>query len=470
MHPTIRPFKPLVIGAPRTGHALLCSVVIWFCKLFPKKEDASLKQAVINVFIENTQGIISNAVINIFRAAGLENDLMYNGNFRDLVGGPKWLKAEDVSRACFRKYIGVRGMGDFTLITSHPREVLDFNEVLHSHTAPALWPNLICYDECVRYASMRNPIGTLNSACFSINAIASEYIQKYLHCENDSEDFRVPLALFKLTDMDTISSIVTFYKSYFDEYLGVRGEYAEMRWEDLITNPIQTIQFLAKAGRLDVSESFARSLWDRIGFKNLTGSHMHNFRASRAKVGDWKNSIVNQHIDLLRQHGFDKIMRELGYGPLEDLDPDSYTPFQHQVSTLIDRGEVFRDYPDQDLFGFAFQKSNIRWENLPGFRGYNWAEWSRIERSCFADQELEVTVWGTVEEILLEYNALLTDLINCRWGNPQSAIRGLDAVFQKHKACARFGEEQYISAFRAAVAAIQTFFATIHLPHLQVVD
>ena len=55
--------------------------------------------------------------------SGITRDLIFNGEFHKLIGGPKWVSEQFPQRACFRKYFGVRGRGDFLLVTSHPREV-----------------------------------------------------------------------------------------------------------------------------------------------------------------------------------------------------------------------------------------------------------------------------------------------------------------------------------------------------------
>ena len=50
---------------------------------------------------------------------GLEDDIIFNDNFRFMVGGPIWNWDVQGQRAYFRKYIGAGKLGDFTLLTSH---------------------------------------------------------------------------------------------------------------------------------------------------------------------------------------------------------------------------------------------------------------------------------------------------------------------------------------------------------------
>ena len=168
----MQPYKPLVVGAPRSGFALLASVVIHFVPRCPSKLDQ--RQKVLNSLMRELGDTTAERIVSVFSAEGIDQDLLYNPNFRYIVGGPKWLSEHREGYAAFRKYIGVRGKGDFTLVTSHPRQVLDMDEIVHSHTAPSLWPDHPGYLDYTRYASCRHPAGILNSSVFSLNALASE--------------------------------------------------------------------------------------------------------------------------------------------------------------------------------------------------------------------------------------------------------------------------------------------------------
>ena len=70
----------------------------------------------------DTAGIqIAEQINLVFQRRGISSDLLYNYNFKQMVGGPKWLMEGREDTACFRKYIGVKGKGDFTLITLPPK-------------------------------------------------------------------------------------------------------------------------------------------------------------------------------------------------------------------------------------------------------------------------------------------------------------------------------------------------------------
>lgn len=459
-----RPFKPLVVGSPRSGFTLLNSIVIHFTQRFYQKWDVDLKLLLLRHFVECLEETVSNSIVKVFEDEGLADDLIYNGNFRELVGGPKWIDPNDQERACFRKYIGVRGKGDFLLITTHPRQVLDFNEVIHSHASPKLWAEHSGYEGYTKYSSVRNPIGTVNSACFSINAIASEYIQKFMDASQDNDEMRTDLALYKLTNLDFFSGILSYYKEYWTEFLNYRDHFIEMKWEDLILEPEKTILSVAKSGNVKISPMFAESIWDKIGYRNLTGHHQHNYRKGKAKVGDWKNSLTNEHLDLFKELGFGEFMTELGYDEIQYLDSNNYTPYQKRVSEYIKSGQIYDQFEDRDLFGFAFQKSNLKWENLSGFHSSDWKSHTKIERSCFTDVELENRVWEVAENVIGNLNALFEDLLNSSFEDKSIAQKSLQTLVAAHKGnFSEIDEMRFSLSFQLARELVQKYYAPLEI-------
>jgi hypothetical protein len=444
-------FKPLVVGAPRSGFALLASVLIHFVPLAPGK--LGLRQSVLNALARHLGDHVSTAVVKAFAARGIRDDLLYNANFRYVIGGPKWLKEGAPDTACFRKYIGVRGMGDFTLVTSHPRELLDMDEVVHSHSHPGLWLEHPASRDYVRYASVRNPIGILNSAVFSLNALASEYIQKFVPPERDNHRLREQLALYKFTDLDFFEGLVRFLAPYLRELLRHRDGYTVMRWEDLITQPLLTIRRLGAAAGIEVSDAGARDIWARLDHVNLTQAHKHNYRPGAGIVGDWKRWVVNEHLDIARRHGLEEIAVHLGYEGFGRLDESRYTPFQKQVAGCIRRGEVHREFFDPDLFTFAFNKSNLVSDKFP-FRRHGWREHTQVERSIFKDEAIEGAVWDAAEKATGELNDFLRDFLAHECSNRKETLRHLAALRRRHAAGLGASEPiRYAEAFRAAEQA-----------------
>jgi hypothetical protein len=401
-------FKPLVIGAPRSGFSLLTSVLIQFADRLPRKED--LRQRLVNLVIGELGDTVSDAICKTLKTEGYDQDVIFNENFRLLLGGPKWLDIEHPDRACIRKYIGVRGIGDFTLVIALPKQALDFDTIVHSHESPDLWPGDSCYGGHLRYASIRNPIGMINSSMFSLNALTSEYMQRHLPPGIDQTAIRRDLALYKFTDMKFFEGIARHYQGYLGTYLEFRESYHEMRWEKLVTQPTETICGLADHAGIDIDEEKANAIWSRMSDRNLTGAHMHNYRPGAGRPDDWMDTITNKHLSVLRVMGFDPILKSLGYQPIPTLDESGYTEFQDTVSQMLERDHVFDDFPDRALFRFAFNKSNIDSSDFQ-FKRYPWRRWTQVERSDFPDERLLMRVWDSAEDAVGALGGLLEDLL-----------------------------------------------------------
>lgn len=404
--------RPLVVAAPRSGFSLLIHIATSILSRHGQPRAVNLRDAALRELVDLSSALVTQEYRRVFASFGITSDLVFNGEFHLLVGGPKWISGQRPERACIRKYFGVRGMGDFLLTTSHPRELLEYDRVIHSHTAPPLWLAQPYYADCVKLTSIRNPIGIINSASFSLNAMASEYVQKFI--PGVSEDFlRQRLALYKLTDLGFVRGLVKFLKGYLDQYLSVRTGYHTMRWEDLITEPVATIQSVGRNLGREISKEDARAIWAPMDHVNLLQHHKHNYRKGKGIVGDWKNSLVNEHMDIFREFGFEKYLAELGYPGIPELDPRDYSPFQRLVAAHLRRGAVYRSTGDQDLFNFAFNKSNIDASSF-NFKSYAPREWTHVERTCLANDAIVEAVSDTAERCCNEVNRIFDALLNAR--------------------------------------------------------
>ena len=419
----VEPGKPLVVGAPRSGFSLLISIIH---NLLNKKGEAappSPEGTVLRRLVQLASFYTTQKYRATFARFGVTRDLIFNGEFHVLQGGPKWLRQDNPQFACIRKYFGVRGQGDFLLVTSHPRKVLEYDAVVHSHTAPQLWLREDYYKAFRKLTSVRNPIGIINSASFSLNAMASQYIQTFMPGEIE-EYIRQRHGLYKLTDLEFFSGLIRFLKGYLDEHLVCQDQYFVMRWEDLIASPAKTICRIAAALQLDCSQAEAEAIWRPMDHVNLLQYHKHNFRKGKGIVGDWKNSLVNEHMEIFRQHGFDNYLERLGYPPVPTLNLRSYTPYQRLVAAHLKRGEVYRDVGDQNLFGFAFNKSNIDASKF-GFKAYPQRTWTRVERSTVADETLVGAVSDTAEECCGKINAIFETTFRSPIDSPSAAAAAL---------------------------------------------
>ncbi len=114
--------KPLVVAAPRSGFSLLISVLNSLMNRAGTGPRRSYRQLIIDRVVDLAGFYTTNKYRATFARFGITRDLVFNGEFHILVGGPKWLDPRKPHLACIRKYIGVRGLGDLILVTSHPRE------------------------------------------------------------------------------------------------------------------------------------------------------------------------------------------------------------------------------------------------------------------------------------------------------------------------------------------------------------
>ncbi len=417
------PLRPLVVGSPRSGFALLCSVLSNLAPLRPTKVD--LRQCLLNALVDAFGDIVAREISAVFERRGMADDLIYNANFRKLSGGPKWLGARGFDEACYRKYIGVRGLGDFTLITTHPIATLDYDEILHSHVDPVRWAEDPKFVDNMLLASVRNPIGIINSSLFSLNALTSEYIQRFVPPQEDNDEMRQNLALYKYTDLNFFEGIVRYYRDYFEEFVTVRDKYIVMRWEDLISDPVSTICHLAKEVGIEIDEEIAGQIWARLDHVNLTGAHKHNYRQGKGLVGDWRNWITNRHLDIIRDYKFDPILAEFGYDAVPRLDETAYSPFQNRVASHLEAGTIYTEFEDRELFGFAFNKSNIDTSEFE-FKRYNWRDHTQIERADFGDEGLMFEAWDAADEAVGNLNTVFDSLLSGHFETYETATASLE--------------------------------------------
>jgi hypothetical protein len=393
--------KLLVVGAPRSGFTLLISVLNHL--LGTRNFKRNLWRRELRGFIERASREVYAAIEEYFKSRIDLQDLIVSEEFKLLVGGPKWLHKTNPNQICVRKYIGIKGRGDFLAVYSLPKFTLDYYTVVHSHYDPPTWLEDPYYRDHKKFASIRNPLDVLNSSVFSINALTGEYINRFVR--EPGESVRERLALYKLTDLNFVEGLIVPLKGYLESFLKVRDHYALMKWEDLITEPGSTIAAVGRDAGLEISREMAEKIWDGMKFRDQTSHHHYNFR--KGVVGDWKSHLVNEHLEILKAQGFDDFLKAFDYGAIEYLDEQGYTRFQRTVRDHLRKGEVLKDVADQDLFTFAFNKSNFRsskydFVSLPGHNGVE------IERSSIKDEELLRGFMAAAEKALADVRESLS--------------------------------------------------------------
>ncbi len=391
----------LVVGPPRGGFTLLLSVLSLL-----NRDRGNAKphaQEIADPYIAIAGEYLDAAIRDWFCTQVGEERLFFNKEFSILVGGPKWICTEDKDTVCVRKYLGVKRSGDFTFLLYLPRWVLAFDEIIHSHSHPALWLAMSDYSQFKKFASIRNPIDIIHSSVFSINALASEFIQRELRM--DEHQIRRELALNKLTNPEFISGLIVFLKKYLDEFITVvdRFDYV-MRWEDLIQHPSEEIGRIAQATGEPASAAYASRVWSELDHRNLTRYHRHSFR--RGLLYDWQFNITNTHLKLFEEAGFGEYLQRFGYDPIVYFKESDYTADQVLIEEHIRRGQPYVESLDDDLITFAFNKTNFTPSPRFIFKHYPRQGAIEIEKSTMRDEVLEVGFMARmapVSEVVFRY-------------------------------------------------------------------
>ncbi len=375
--------KYLVIGPPRGGFTLLLSVLSILYR--DKGKRKRWAQEIADPYIAVAGEYLDAAVRDYFHGTVGQDRLFFNKEFSILVGGPKWISNDDPHTVCVRKYLGIKGEGDFTFILYLPRWVLAFDEIVHSHSHPARWLEMPDYADFRKFASIRNPIDIIHSSVFSINALASEYIQRELKL--NEHEIRRELALNKLTNPPFIAGLITFLKKYLDEFIPVaeRFDYL-MRWEDLIQAPAEEIQKIAEIAGEPVEADHASRIWTELEYRNLTRYHKHSFR--KGVLDDWMLNITNTHLKLFEEAGMAYYLEKFGYDPIRYFDESTYTPDQKLIEEHIRQESPYVENLDKDIITFAFNKTNFIPSAKFVFRHYPRQGCVEIEKSTMKDEDL----------------------------------------------------------------------------------
>jgi len=319
-------------------------------------------------------------------AAGYADQLVFSPAFQDFLGGPKYL-SEDPQEVYIRKYVGIEGVGDFTLLFYFPTEVLTAQEIVHSHEHPERFHQNAFFQGYSRFATIRSPADSLTAASFSINALAGHYLHLRQPGREAELHVRRELALHKLTDLNFFRGLVEYHKSYLETFLSVREHFHTIRYEEITRSPASVIKALASAAGRPIGDRFAVALWDEKEILDASATHTHNIDPGAETAHVCAAALTNKHLAILRELGVAQLEEELGYPPRPDFDPKAYTPFQHAAAQYLREGRVHTPDVTSDLFRFAFNKSNLRDASF-AFRHYQREGDIRIDRADMQDEAL----------------------------------------------------------------------------------
>jgi len=186
----------------------------------------------------------------------------------------------------------------------------------------------------------------------------------------------------------------------------MRKSYAELanntdnvklfHWENILSSPTQTILRVSQELNLDTSYDAAEAIWAKIGFKNLTQSHKHNYRSLGKKLTGHYSSLVNEHIEILRNNDFLALSEQLQLEPPSFIDERNYTDFQKILGSNIKKGNVIHYAKDVELYWLSFQKTNIDFTKFD-FRVFGWRKHTKLERTNINDEQITNRLWDIFE-------------------------------------------------------------------------
>ena len=180
---------------------------------------------------------------------------------------------------------------------------------------------------------------------------------------------------------------------------------------------------------LPVTVRQGTNIWRPMDHVNTLQHHKHNFRKGKGIVGDWKNSLVNEHFEILRDMGYNDCLNALGYPSIPDVNPNDYSPYQKLVACHIQRGDIYQNVGDMDLFGFAFNKSNIDASKF-NFKSLPKRQWSHVERTTVKNDAVVEAVADAAEEGCGAVNTIFKKWIDAKSSNPADNQRLLSELKQ----------------------------------------
>ncbi len=400
----------LVSGQPRTGYALFNTIVhkLLLCsaqlaqKATQCDAQALFKQTGVDLYHGYKKALNDNGFD--------ESQIIINGEFKTLCGGPQWF--DEHGNMYVRKYIGIVGHGDILLTHKIPSVMKFYYDTIHSHDKPTNLLNTA--KNTINFATIRNPLGIFNSANHSINALSSEYLQRFKP-DISQTLVREEMSIYKFSDLKLCEGLIKHQKNYWDEFIDLQQQFNIIKWEDLITHPISTLTEIAAQLNIQLDPSTLSTIWHSMDHVNTMLYHQHNYRQNKGIIGDWKNNLVNEHIALFEKLGFNDILQSLGYQPLSYMNPKDYNTKQQTIAHNIAHNHTAH-LVDKDFATFCFNKSNID-ASAYNFYAGDWVDNTKIERATFINSAL---LDALVEQSNNVLNSLPTGHIKAVYENNSS--------------------------------------------------
>ena len=312
--------NPLVVGAPRSGFSLLISIINTLLQRHSKPSRAPDLQPLLTRVVDLASFYLTQRYKQAFAQFGIVQDLIFNGEFHLVTGGPKWLDKSEPQPRVLPQIFWRWGHGGFPVSDlPSPRNPRIRRRASLTHVASVV----------ARAVSLRRvPEIHVGSQSDRHHQLSVFFLKRdgqraypKIHAARERGLHQTAHGSVQTLNLDVFRGLIQFLKNYLDEYLTVADRYFVMRWEDLIDRPVETNQKVASALKIPCSEKEAEAIWRPMDHVNLLRFHKHNYRSGKGIVGDWKNSLLNEHMELFREFGFDHYLAELGYPAIPDLGP-----------------------------------------------------------------------------------------------------------------------------------------------------
>jgi len=157
-----------------------------------------------------------------------------------------------------------------------------------------------------RFVSVRNPLDILVSNAFEI-----EHVLPVMRgVDRIPPDAREVYGRTRLDDDCWVDGTARYIARFYETWLERRRDLVDHRYEQLLEQPVATIQGLASVLGRSIDSSTAQSLWEQVGHRPLKANPAHFFRPGAEK---WRQYLDDRHASTLREIGWPALFDELGY-------------------------------------------------------------------------------------------------------------------------------------------------------------
>jgi len=218
--------------------------------------------------------------------------------------------------------------------------------LIHTHSLPEQIIDYPYHNEFVKFYILRDGRDAVNSLCF------------FKGIFDNPGPTKESVALRNYANTDIFAKRVLDWKNSILSFFRVEKYFTELRYEQIINDPVNSIQRIAKVLEIEVPDTFAANLWDNLKFRNLPYFWPINFR--KGKIGDWRNHFTKKHVKIFKEIAGD-VLIQLGYEKGYEWDiNDQGSDFQVKV---VNRRRIKEHFGNQQSF-MELESEKIKFDFL----------------------------------------------------------------------------------------------------------